>query len=579
MHFYYIYLKQLQLKFIIYLFLSFGISFGYAQKKKYPKDYFRSPLDIPLILSGTFGELRSNHFHSGIDIKTQGKEGLPIYAIADGYVSRIRVSQYGFGKALYITHPNGYTSVYAHLSKYNDALQKYVKSIQYKKENYDTGNLFFKTEKFKIKKGELIAYSGDTGGSGGPHLHFEIRDTQTEKVINPLHFGFKIEDNRNPVIQSVKVYPLSDYAQINSQKNEIQIPVKAIGNGKYIGNRVFANGKIGLGINTFDRLNFAPNKNGVYSIEMLVNGKTSYYWDTETFAFNESKFINLHIDYPHFKKYKSRFQKTFKHPENHLSMYESLVDGGKIDVKEGLNYNVKLIIKDISGNTSEIQIPITGTKSIPLFFKPKDSTAYKVVKDQYTKFRLSTATVIFPRNTFYEDIYLDLHENEKERNVSIHTPTVPLDKHFTLQFNVSKYSDKEKEQLYIANLEYPKYPSYQETKKLDSLFYTSTKTLGNYGLLFDKQNPEIKLLYFKNNQWISNFNTLQVKITDKESGIKNYRATLDGEWILMEYNHKKGILTYNFNDKKLVGSKHIFKIVVSDNVGNTNQLSATFFKK
>ena len=338
-----------------------------------------------------------------------------------------------------------------------------------------------------------------------------------------------------------------------------------------------ANGLIGFGINTFDQLNFAPNRNGVYSIEMFVNGRSTYYWDTETFAFQESKFINLHIDYKHFKKYRSRYQKTFKEPANRLSMYENVKNGGQINVQEGLNYNVRIVIKDFKGNSSEVTIPVQGVKSIPVFFTPKDSTNFKIEKDKFTKFSLKDVTVLFPRNTFYEDTFLDL----KEENgiATIHTPTIPLDKNFTIQFDVSKYSEIEKEQMYIVNLENPRYPRYQLTRKKDSIFYTTTKTLGNYSLKIDKQLPKIRLLYFKNNQWISNFSTLKVKISDIGSGIKNYRASIDGEWILMEFNHKRGILTYNFNDKKLVGSKHIFKIVVSDNVGNTNELSATFFKK
>ena len=567
----------MHLKLIIYLFLSIIATTGLAQEKNYPKDYFRSPLDIPLILSGTFGELRSNHFHSGLDIKTQGKEGFPIYAIADGYISRIKVAQYGFGKALYITHPNGYTSVYAHLQKYNEPIQSYVKKIQYRKENYFTGNLFFKEETFPVKKGEIIAYSGDTGGSGGPHLHFEIRDTKTENVINPLHFGFNIQDNRKPVIQSLKAYPLSDYAQINNQKNDIKVEIKAIGSGKYVASKINANGLIGFGINTFDQLNFAPNRNGVYSIEMFVNGKSTYYWDTETFAFHESKFINLHIDYKHFKRFRSRYQKTFTDASNRLSMYENVKNSGKINVKEGLNYNIQIIIKDFKGNFSEVIIPVQGVKSIPVFFTPKDSTNFKIVKNKFAKFSLTDVTILFPRNTFYEDTFLEIKE---ENGVTvIHTPTIPLDKNFTIQFDVSKYSELEKEQMYIVNLENPRYPRYQLTRKKDSVFYTTTKTLGKYSLKIDKQVPKIRLLYFKNNQWISNFSTLKVKISDIGSGIKNYRASIDGEWVLMEFNHKRGILTYNFNDKKLVGSKHIFKIVVSDNVGNTNELSATFFKK
>ena len=564
------------LKQTILLLFFLTTLFGFSQDK-YPEGYFRNPLDIAPIIAGTFGELRSNHFHSGIDIKTQGKQGLKIYATADGYVSRIKVAQYGFGKAIYINHPNGFTTVYAHLSRYSDKIQKYVKSIQYKKEDYQTGSLFIKKNKFPVKKGEIIAFSGDSGSSGAPHLHYEIRNTKTEEILNPLLFGLKPDDTTAPSIQSLKVYPLNNSSRINLQNKSFILPLKSSSKGKYIADRISAFGMIGFGINVFDRLDKALNKNGVYSLEMLVNGKRFYYHNVETFSFPESKFINLHIDYEHYKKYKRKYQKTYKETANKLSTYKNLVNNGIIDIKNGLNYTVEIIAKDYNGNTSSLKIPIIGKASNSLFTQKIDTTAFKIVAKDFQKFKNKNVTVAFPKNTFYEDFYLDFKVDNGV--AQIHTPTIPLDKSFTLTFNVSKYSEADKEQLYIANMENPKYPSFQNTRKKDSTFYTTTKTLGKYSLVADKLAPEIKLLYFKDQQWISELNTIKVKISDNGSGIKNYRATIDGKWILMEYNHKNKILTYNFSDKKLVGSKHIFKIVVSDNVGNTNSLSTTFFKK
>ena len=558
------------LLFLLYTFFLFS-------QEKYPKDYFRNPLSIPTVLAGTFGELRSNHFHSGIDIKTQRKEGLKIYAAADGYISRIKVAQFGFGKAIYITHPNGFTTVYAHLSKYANKIERYVKKIQYKKENYNTGNLFFKNNKFPVKKGEVIAFSGDTGSSGGPHLHYEIRDTKTEKIINPLLFGLHPEDTKPPIFQSLKVYTLNKVSRVNNQNKNFILPLKEHEKGIYTTDRISASGIIGFGVSTFDRLNKAPNKNGIYSLEMLVNGKRFYYHDVETFSFSESKFINLHIDYLHYKKYKKKYQKTYKETANKLSTYKNLINNGKINIKNGLSYTIKIIAKDYYGNKSVIKIPIIGKASNAIFTHPKDTTNYKIIAKNFQKFKKDGVTIAFPKNTFYENVFLDF---KVEKGIAkIHTPTIPLNKNFTLTFNVSKYSEKEKQQLYIANVEKPKYSSYLFTRKKDSTFYTTTKTLGKYTLLTDKQKPEINLLYIKDKQWISKYKTLKVKISDAGSGIKNYKATLDGEWILMEFNHKKKVLTYNFSDKKLVGSKHIFKIVVSDNVGNTNTLSTTFFKK
>lgn len=550
--------------------------FNFSQEK-YPKDYFRSPLNIPIVLSGTFGELRSNHFHSGLDIKTQGKEGLPVFAIAEGYVSRIKVQQYGYGKAIYITHPNGYTSVYGHLSKFSDEIESYVKSIQYKKENYETGNIFPKKNKFILKKGEIFAYSGDTGGSGGPHLHFEIRDSKTEKTINPMYFGITTPDTKPPTFQSLQVYPLTENTRINKQLNSFKVPIKNIGKGIYKSDRIYANGNIGFGVNVFDRLNKANNKNGIFSLEMLVNGKRVYYYDVETFSFAESKYLNLLIDYKYFKKYRSRLQKTYKTNANKLSIYKDLLNNGEIKVEKGLNYSVEILAKDFNGNTSSIKIPVIGSENTTIFKKQRDTTAYKITAKNFHKFTLKNVTVAFPKNTFYEDIFLDFKVDGGV--AKIHTPTIPLDKSYTLTFNVAKYSNAEKKQLYIANVDYKKYPRYQYTRKKDSTFFTTTKSLGSYTLKKDAIKPKVKILYFKDKQWITKLKTLKVKISDVGSGIKNWYATIDDEWVLMQYNHKKGILTYNFNDKKLVGSKHIFKIVVSDNVGNTTELSTTFFKK
>lgn len=560
--------------FLSYFILATFVSFAQV---KHPKDYFRNPLDIPSVLSGTFGELRSNHFHAGIDLKTQGKEGLKVYATANGYVSRIKVAQYGYGKTIYISHPNGYTTVYAHLGKYADKIENYVKKIQYKKENYQTGNLFFKKDTFPVKKGEVIAYTGNTGSSGGPHLHYEIRNTKTEHIINPLIFGLHPEDTIAPVFQSLKVYPLGTNSEINKQHKSLVFSLKKIKKGVYSTDRIFASGTIGLGVHVFDRLNKASNKNGINSLEMLANGKRIYYHNVETFSFAESKFINLHIDYPYYKKYKRQYQKTYKAKGNKLSTYKNLINNGELEIKNGLNYSIEIIAKDYKGNTSSLKIPIVGKQSNVQFSETKDTTEFKIIAGNFQKFKKDNITIAFPKNTFYEDLYLDF--KVEEGIAKIHSPTVPLHKSFTLTFDVSKYSEKEKKQLYIANVENPMYPIYQFTRKKDSSFFTTTKILGKYSLLSDTLKPSIRLLHFKDKQWISKHKTLQVKISDKGSGIKDYRATIDGEWILMEYNHKTKIITYNFSDKKLVGSKHIFKIVVSDNVGNTNILSTTFYKK
>jgi len=564
-------LKALLTLLITFLSLS---SFG---QKKYPTTDFRNPLDIPIVLAGTFGELRGNHFHAGIDIKTQRKEGLNVYAVADGYVSRIKVALWGYGKVIYVNHPNGYTSVYAHLSKFEKGIEAYVKKIQYKKESYETGNIFPKKGEIQIKKGEIIAFTGSTGGFVAPHLHYEIRDTETEKIINPFLFGIKVKDTIAPKIKGVFAYALTDSSRINQNTNKSLLAFKKIKEHLYTTNRITAKGPIGFGINVYDQLNGAYNKNGVYSIEMKVNGHKVYHHTLETFSFKESKYINLLIDYPNYSKYKKRFQKTHKVKGNELKIYKNLINNGVVNIKPEFNYTVEIIVSDFVGNTSTIKIPVKGVQSNALFKQEKDTTAYKVTISDFHKWSKKGITIAFPKNTFYNDLFLDFEV--KDGIAKIHEPVIPLNKSYTLTFDVSKYTEKEKSQLYIANINNKRYPSYQNTRKKTDKFYTTAKTLGKYTLLTDDTKPVLYLKNFKSGKWITKHNKIIVKISDKGTGIKSYRATLDGNWILMEYNLKKKQIVYQFKDKKLVGAKHQLKIEVEDNVGNTNTLNATFYKK
>ena len=253
--------------------VSFLVFLSMMGQEKYPQNAFRSPLDIPIVLSGTFGELRSNHFHSGIDIKTQQRQGLPVYAIADGTITRIKVSLYGYGKALYVAHPNGFTSVYAHLQKYGPKIQEYIKGVQYDKRKYEV-EVFPEFGEIEVKKGDIIAYTGNTGGSFGPHLHFEIRNSVTEKPTNPLLYGFEVRDATNPELVGLFGYPLSKGAHVSQSEEKIQLNFTKQSDGTFRADKITALGTIGFGFNGFDRQDMAANKNGVYSVTQTVNGKT-----------------------------------------------------------------------------------------------------------------------------------------------------------------------------------------------------------------------------------------------------------------------------------------------------------------
>ncbi|PHR74702.1 MAG: peptidase M23 [Lutibacter sp.] len=566
-------MTQLNIR-ILSIFLLF-FSNIYAQDK-YPTDYFQNPLEIPMYLAGTFGELRSNHFHSGIDIKTQQKEGFKIFAVGDGYVSRIKVSHWGYGKALYVTHPNGYTSVYAHLKKYSPKIEAYIKKHQYKKEKFEI-QLYPSNTDLQLEKGEVIAYTGSTGGFVAPHLHFELRDGKS-KPINPMYFGITVKDDKKPSINVLMAYPLDDFSQVNQSNIPLQIPFKQLNNGNLLADKIYASGTIGFGINVFDRLNGALNKNGIFSLEMFVNGNKTYSHTVETFSFAESKYLNLLIDYERYATLKQRVQRCFVEPKNKLSIYKDVKNHGYLPIEEGLTYTVEIVAKDFVGNKKKLVIPIIGKTDSIKVVKEDNTTPYPIKSAEFNKYTKKGVTVAFPKNTFYNDFHLDF--KVEDGNAFIHEEkTVPVHSKFTLTFDVSSYTSEEKQQLFIAKYNSKGYPSYSNTVKKETTFYTRTKNLGKYSLLSDTEKPKLRIHNFKNEQWLTNYKKLVLKTSDNLSGIKSYRGEIDGQWILLEYSPKHKTLTYDFSDRKLVGAKHQLKVIVKDNVGNTNILEKTFYRK
>ena len=545
-------------------------------QEKYPQNAFRSPLDIPIVLSGTFGELRSNHFHSGIDIKTQQRQGLPVYAIADGTITRIKVSLYGYGKALYVAHPNGFTSVYAHLQKYGPKIQEYIKGVQYDKRKYEV-EVFPEFGEIEVKKGDIIAYTGNTGGSFGPHLHFEIRNSVTEKPTNPLLYGFEVRDATNPELVGLFGYPLSKGAHVSQSEEKIQLNFTKQSDGTFRADKITALGTIGFGFNGFDRQDMAANKNGVYSVTQTVNGKTHSQYNFETFSFGETRYINTLIDYPHYKKYRQRIQKVFKEPYNRLDIYDELYLDGKLIIKDGLSYNVELLIRDIEGNETKITIPIEGKTEEIIRPKKVDKTDIFLKADSPNSFDLGAAKVFFPESTFYQDFYIKLKKGKD--TISIRHDWVAAHRNFTIAFDVSRYTSEERKQLFIAHLNEDLEARYARTYKKGNTFTTRTRNLGQYTLATDSVAPKVSPRNFKPGKWLSNYRNLSLTISDDLSGINSYNAYLNGQWILMEYEPKKRTITYNFEDKIVEDAQCQLKVVVTDNVGNTTTFEETFYRK
>jgi len=336
---------------------------AYAQKS-YPKDYFQSPLAFRLLLSGTFGEVRANHFHSGIDIKTGGVEGASVFAVADGYVSRIKVSAYGFGNALYVTHPNGYVSVYGHLSKYNKVMEDIIRKEQYRRESFEI-ELFPSAGELPVKKGEIIAYSGNSGSSGGPHLHFEIRDGGSEKPINPLLFGYDVKDMFRPRISLLKIYPEDENARINGNNRSYSYPVEGWGEEHRLNTTqpVRLSGNISFAIQVSDQQNDTDNKNGPYSTALYIDQKKVYEYKMETFSFDESRYVNSLLDYAEFMKSGVRLQRSRIDPGNKLGIYDIRGNNGIFLFNDTLQHIIAYEVKDVPGNTAVLSFKVKAEKS------------------------------------------------------------------------------------------------------------------------------------------------------------------------------------------------------------------------
>ncbi|MDO5607794.1 MAG: peptidoglycan DD-metalloendopeptidase family protein [Capnocytophaga sp.] len=558
-----------------FLFLFLTLSIVTQAQTTFPQGYFAKPLDIPLLLSGNFGELRNNHFHAGLDLKTQGKEGFNIYAVADGYVSRIKVGLFGYGKVLYITHPNGYTSVYAHLQKFAPSIEKYIKQQQYAKKNYEVE--FFPTAgQFPVKQNQIIAYSGNTGSSGGPHLHFEIRD-EASRALNPLLFGYDISDNQPPNVFQLIGYSTDKKSEINGSQLPQQINFTKQPDGSHLADKINASGRIGFGIQAIDRQDFTYHNNGVYKVTLQMNGSTRLQYVFDKLDFGETRYINTFIDYPVLAEKKSRVQRLFKTKGNQLkTIYTTQRDDGYITIENGFSYIITIIVEDFKKNETRIQIPIDGKETPIVESSPTPQGKLLIAKrDQYYTFE--NGNVYFPENTFYDDFMITIGSTND--TVNIHNNRTPVHRFFNLNIENTTFSEKELPQVFIAYLNEKNKVFYENTIRKNNVFSTRTRNLGQFLLMKDTVAPTLTPINFKKNATVTD-NFLKVTITDDLSGVESYTATLNGQWILFEYEPKSNLLTFDFADiePSSDGQYHLL-LTAKDNVGNSQTLDISFSKR
>ncbi|WP_281637513.1 M23 family metallopeptidase [Flavobacterium marginilacus] len=554
------------MKLSFFLFLFSAVLFGQAE---YPKDYFRPPLDIPLKLSGNFGELRPNHFHAGFDMKTLQKEGLNVYAVADGYVSRIKISTFGNGKTIYIDHPNGFTSVYGHLQRATDSIEGFIKYTHYKEKSFEI-EMYFKPNQLPVKKGQLIALSGNTGASEGPHLHFEFRDTKSEKIINPMFFGFDVlmQDTKKPIVSNLYVYPLDSKTTVNHAQRRIPVNLSLQKDGTYLADKVSANGKIGFGIAAFDYDDVSFNKNGVFNVDLSNNGKSIFGYQFNTYAFDEMRYVNALIDYSFYKKTGQRIQKLFMNPPYNLSIIKSDESKGVIMPSPNLSNVCSLVVSDYYGNKTTIAIPVEYDSLSTVIEKEPAAANYVVKAAKDCFFEKDKCSVFFPAGTFYNDF--DLNFDVKNNVLIAHDDTVPAHTNFTITMENSSYVNN-KDKVFIGRIS-GNGVSYNTTREKNNVYETRVKTLGQYKLVLDTVAPVISISKSIEGKRLDDQKVLQVRISDGLSGIQSYNGYLNGKWILMEYDNKTNLLTHYFSDGIAAEGDNELKVVVVDNVGN----SATF---
>jgi hypothetical protein len=527
------------------------------------------PLDIPLLLSGNFGELRSNHFHSGIDFKTQQVTGLPVKSVKDGYISRISVSPYGYGRAVYIDHPDGTTSVYGHLERFSPTIEAVVRDSQYRKMSFSV-NLLFSSGQLALRKGEVFAFSGNTGGSAGPHLHFEFRDTQTETALDPLpYFRKYIKDVQAPEIRSLMFFPQPGKGIINDHTENQIIAVSQDKTGKKrLAQAVKAWGDIGIGIKAYDRMTGTANIYGVNEITLIIDDAEVYCSVIANFSFEDTRYINSFIDWKEWKEHNSFHIKSFIEPGNKLTIYHALSDG-IITLSEEKTYHCKYILKDVFGNTTTLPFEIIGVRQHIPERKPQ---GILFPYNQDNTFKGKGIDLNIPSGNLYKDAWLSI---ETAAGYTDFAPLYSLGEQtplhnyceLTLDIPNDRYPDKSKYGVIaVSGTKIAWIGGKYDAGKLK----TRIRELGNFSVAIDTVPPLITPV--NPTKWTKN-RRISFKISDNLSGIESYKGDLDGNFILFEYDAKTNFLFYEYDSRRMPKEAKTLHLIVKDGAGNQSEFS------
>jgi hypothetical protein len=550
------------------LFLSFWL-FSILFTLNSQEYNLNSPIDLPLNLSGTFGEFRSSHFHYGLDVTTNKKSGYNVYSIDSGSIVRIKVSTSGYGKVLYISHPNGLTSIYAHLKEFSPKIQKYIKTQQYLNKSYSVQK-FFNNGEMKVNKGDLIGYTGNTGGSSGPHLHFEIRDTKSQNPINPLSFNYKYDDSNRPIIKSLYVFDEDDsFKKDNPKKYEI----KKINDSLYIADKIIYSNKIGIGIEVYDRQSKNNyNRNGVYEVKMFLDSVLSFSYKMDKINIDESVFRKIFYDYSLLKAKKKIIQKVYYPPNSKLNFLNHNVSTGIFKSSDKDEKDVLLEVSDWNNNKTYLNFKIEGKTSNLL---EKSIDGIEIATSQKYLIKKNNSEIGFKKNSFFNNVTLNIkYQND---TLKIDEDLYPLRKSYNIKIFKQVEDSIIKRQSFIGLINNNGKLSYLKTSNKDNFFSVNSSNLGSFTLSRDSINPEIKALNFSLNKDISNQKTIRLRIYDKTSGIKSYNVLINNKWALFEYEPKSNLIFHNIDDGIIENGENKITIKVIDGVGNKTEFKSKVY--
>ncbi|MFZ1799823.1 MAG: peptidoglycan DD-metalloendopeptidase family protein [Chitinophagaceae bacterium] len=515
----------------------------------------------------------------GFDIRTQSRENLPVYAAADGYISRIKIEKYGFGNAVYITHPNGFTTLYAHLNSFTKAVEAYMLQKQYDLQTWAIDEAI-PPGIFPVKKGDFIASSGNTGASGGPHLHFEIRNTATGKNYNPGLFGFDIPDTKPPSINALYLYDrrYSTYFQD-------AVPVAISGsNGNYTAKEKtirLQSPLVSFAINATDKSSNSPFNHGIYSGGIWMDGNPIFAFKMDSVSYDETRYVNACIDYAVYARKKKYIQFLFSLPGNELNIFAPSKTQGLIILNDTNSHDIKIETKDIDGNTSTLtfNVKFSGISNSN-FNYPANAKPFMPGHGNFVQGNSFNAN--FPANAFYESFPFSFSEitnnniNSASDIISLGDYYIPVQDNYEIMIRTTLPVNDPLKDKVVMQLNSGNKKSFQRGNWQGDWKKGSFRDLGKISLVIDTIPPDIFIAGWKNGQIFSGNSKLSFRVSDKGSDVQSFNATLDGDWLL--FSNRNGLFTYTFDEHCTSGS-HVLKVTVTDIAGNETMKEFTFIKK